>query len=128
MTQHGDTRTDNYYWLRDDSRSSKSMLSHLGKENRYTDEWFRLGRDYKAEILNELLDQIPGVEKSLTFFNGEVGYFSKMLRGNEHPIYFQKLGGIEKVIFDPNFTANDKPYYEAGVIEPSPSNARLAIY
>ncbi len=128
MTQHGDTRTDNYYWLRDDSRSSKSMLSHLGKENRYTDEWFRLGRDYKAEILKELLDQIPGVEKSLTFFNGEVGYFSKMLRGNEHPIYFQKLGGIEKVIFDPNLTANDKPYYEAGIIEPSPSNARLALY
>ena len=88
MTQHGDTRTDNYYWLRDDSRSSESMLSHLGEENRYTDEWFQLGRDYKAEILKELLDQIQEVEKSLTFFNGEVGYFSKMLRGNEHPIYF----------------------------------------
>ena len=35
------------------------MLSHLGKENRYTDEWFQLGHDYKAEILKELLDQIP---------------------------------------------------------------------
>ena len=62
MVQHGDTRTDNYYWLRDDSRSSEALLAHLSEENRYTDQWFQLGQNYKAEILKELLDQIPEEE------------------------------------------------------------------
>ena len=128
MVQHGDTRTDNYYWLRDDSRSSEALLAHLSEENRYTDQWFQLGQNYKAEILKELLDQIPEEEISITFYNGKAGYFSKMFRGNEHPIYFQKFGASEKVIFDPNAKAHGKQYYEAGIIEPSPSNARLALY
>ena len=104
MVQHGDTRTDHYYWLRDDSRSSEALLDHLGEENRYTDQWFQLGQDYKAEILKELLDQIPEEAKSITFYNGGAGYFSKMFKGNEHPVYFQKLGGSEKVIFDLGFS------------------------
>ena len=53
-----------------------------------------------------MLDQIPEEEISITFYNGKAGYFSKMFRGNEHPIYFQKLGASEKVIFDPNLNTS----------------------
>ena len=33
----GDVRVDNYYWLRDDSRSDPQVLSYLQEENAYTD-------------------------------------------------------------------------------------------
>lgn len=37
MEMFGDVRVDNYYWLRDDSRSNPDMLSYLREENDYTD-------------------------------------------------------------------------------------------
>jgi hypothetical protein len=32
---HGDTRIDNYYWLRDDERSRPEVLDYLREENEY---------------------------------------------------------------------------------------------
>lgn len=37
MKLFGDVRVDNYYWLRDDSRSNPEVLSYLEHENAYTD-------------------------------------------------------------------------------------------
>jgi hypothetical protein len=36
LLEHGDVRVDNYYWLRDDSRSDPQVLHHLRAENAYT--------------------------------------------------------------------------------------------
>ena len=35
---HGDTRQDNYAWLRDDSRQNESVLNYLRQENTYTEQ------------------------------------------------------------------------------------------
>jgi oligopeptidase B len=37
MEMFGDVRVDNYYWLRDDSRTNPEVLSYLQQENAYTD-------------------------------------------------------------------------------------------
>jgi hypothetical protein len=37
MEMLGDARIDNYYWLRDDSRTDPEVLSYLKQENAYTD-------------------------------------------------------------------------------------------
>ena len=37
MKMFDDVRVDNYYWLRDDSRSDPDMLHYLNQENAYTD-------------------------------------------------------------------------------------------
>lgn len=37
MELFGDVSIDNYYWLRDDSRSDPDVLSYLRQENAYTD-------------------------------------------------------------------------------------------
>lgn len=37
MELFGDVRIDNYYWLRDDSRSDPDVLAYLRQENEYTD-------------------------------------------------------------------------------------------
>lgn len=37
MEMFGDVRIDNYYWLRDDSRSDPEVLSYLQQENAHTD-------------------------------------------------------------------------------------------
>lgn len=35
LEAHGDTRTDKYYWLRDDHRKDKDVIAHLNNENSY---------------------------------------------------------------------------------------------
>ena len=37
MTIHGDTRVDNYYWLRDMDRKDPKIIEYLNQENAYTD-------------------------------------------------------------------------------------------
>jgi hypothetical protein len=36
LAEHGDVRVDNYYWLRDESRSDPAVLAQLRAENDYT--------------------------------------------------------------------------------------------
>ncbi len=35
MTLHGDTRVDEYFWLRDDTRKDPQVLAYLEQENAY---------------------------------------------------------------------------------------------
>ncbi|KAL0386288.1 UNVERIFIED_CONTAM: Protease 2 [Sesamum radiatum] len=39
MEMFGDVRVDNYYWLRDDSRSDPQVLAYLREENAYTEHF-----------------------------------------------------------------------------------------
>ena len=41
LVAHNDERIDYYYWLRDDKRKNKAILSYLKQENKYTDQWFK---------------------------------------------------------------------------------------
>lgn len=43
MDMFGDVRVDNYYWLRDDSRTDPEVLAYLKEENAYT-ELFMSGK------------------------------------------------------------------------------------
>ena len=36
LTNHGHTRVDHYYWLRDDKRQDPDVLAYLNAENEYT--------------------------------------------------------------------------------------------
>ena len=45
LANHGDERIDYYYWLRDDKRKNKTILSYLNKENKYT--VFKFYSDFK---------------------------------------------------------------------------------
>ena len=38
LTAHQLTRTDNYYWMRDDERENVDVLAHLHAENEYCEK------------------------------------------------------------------------------------------
>ena len=54
LEAHGDIRIDNYYWMRDDSRSDQELISYLESENEYFKKWRDEHIDYQSEIFNEL--------------------------------------------------------------------------
>ena len=79
LVSHGDIRIDNYYWLRDDSRANKEVISYLEKENKYTEDWFSKRKDYKTEIYEEMVNKIPNKETSLKVKRSFAKYLQKII-------------------------------------------------
>jgi oligopeptidase B len=59
MTVHGDTRLDNYYWLRDDTRSQPDVLEYLQAENEYGRCIMASQQALQDSLLEEIISRIP---------------------------------------------------------------------
>ena len=89
LIQHNDIRIDNYYWLRDDSRSNKEVLAYLQSENTYANKWFRSKYDHKKEIVNELKEQLPDEEVSFPINNNGYLYYEKFNKDDQLPRFYK---------------------------------------
>ena len=127
LEQHNHSRTDNYYWLRDDSRTNKEMLSYLESENEYADQWFSSRKPYSEEIAAELIQQIPDEETSFGFTNNRIKYFNKIKKNDQLPRYFRMVNGKEELLIDANENLKNQEYYSIQSISPSPSNKYVAF-
>ena len=127
LENHGDVRTDYYYWLRDDSRSDQKIINYLKDENKYSDLWFNSKVDYQSSILNELIDQLPDKEVSFPVDNYGISYFSKSYDSKQLDVYFRKIDSKEEIILDPNIKFETQEYYQAGRVNPNPINTIAAF-
>lgn len=127
LEQHNHSRTDNYYWLRDDTRTSKEILSYLKSENEYADKWFKSKKPYSDEITKELIQQIPDEEVSFGFMNNKIKYFSRIKKNDQLPRYFRLVDGKEELLIDANINLKNQEYYLIHSIAPSPSNKYIAF-
>ena len=128
LIQHNDIRVDNYYWLRDDSRSNKEVLTYLESENLFADNWFESKHDYKTQIVNELIEQLPDEEVSFPLNNNGYIYYEKLNKGDQLPKFYKKESSenIETLYLDPNIKLNTQKYYSVNAIRPSRDNSLIA--
>jgi oligopeptidase B len=128
LENHNDKRIDNYYWLRDDSRSDEEMLSYLRSENDYADNWFESVNDYQTDLVKELISQVPEHETSFPINNSGYSYYEKTLKSDQLPKYFRKDSkDIEELIIDANLKLQDQEYYSIKLISPSFDNNLIAF-
>ncbi len=126
LEAHKDRRTDNYYWLRDDTRKNKEILSYLEDENKYCEEWFSSGIDFRKEIYNELIDSIPNEEISLKIKKNDFYYFSKIKSDEQYPVYFREKETIVEEILNVNELGRNLDFYQISGVSPSPNNNIIA--
>ncbi len=128
LIQHNDIRIDNYYWLRDDSRSNKEVLAYLESENTYANKWFRSKYDHKKEIVNELKEQLPDEEVSFPINNNGYLYYEKFNKDDQLPRFYKKASSKSKEILylDPNIKLKTQEYYSINAIRPSRDNSFIA--
>ncbi len=127
LVSHGDTRIDNYYWLRDDSRVDKEVISYLEKENKYTEDWFSERKDYKTEIFDEMVNKIPDKEISLKVKKDDFYYFSEIFSNEQYSRYYREQKNDKKeLLLDLNALSKDKEYFSISGISPSPDHALIA--
>ena len=125
---HGDTRTDNYYWL--NQRENPEVISHLEAENAYREEVMSHLKDYQDKLFEELKGRIKQSDMSVPFKDNGYYYFTRYEEGKEYPIYARKKGTLEaseEVVLDVNELAQGYEYYSAAGRAISPDNNIVAF-
>ena len=132
MTLHGDTRIDNYYWLRDDDRADPDVLDYLKQENDYGHEVMKSQRHLQDGVLKEIVDRIPQREVSAPYSRNGYRYRQVYEPGCEYAIYQRQSVQKEEwdeweLLLDANERAAHSEFYTLGGLGVSPDNTLMAM-
>ena len=128
LIQQEDVRIDNYYWLRDDSRSKEDVISYLKEENEYADMWFESKKPFKKELVEELFQQIPDQEISFPIENNGFSYYEKINKSDQLEKYYRKdSNNNEELLLDPNIKLKSQQFYSVGSLSPSHDNNLIGM-
>src|SRR5919106_3623885 len=127
ITQHGQTRIDNYYWMRD--RSDPEVLRYLHAENDYLEEIMGHTKSLQETLYAEMKSRIKETDSTIPEKKGEYFYYSRMEEGKQYPIYCRKRGSLdqpEEILLDQNDLAEGKSFCSVGALTVSPDGSKLA--
>jgi oligopeptidase B len=125
---HG-TRIDDYYWLRDDTRTSPEVLAYLKAENDYRDAVTAPMRPLEQELYREIVGRILQDDSSVPYRDQGWYYYRRFETGDEYPIFARRPGSLEapeQVLVDLREQAKGLDYYDIGALEVSDDNRLLA--
>jgi len=126
LKAHGETRIDNYYWMRDDSRSDPELIAYLESENEYFKKWHDAKVNYQSEIYKELKNMIPIEEETLRVKDGNFYYYSRIRSDQQYSTYYRN-DSTEEILLDVNEEAKGKEFYNAAGLNISPDE-NLLLY
>ncbi|PTL85061.1 S9 family peptidase [Vitiosangium sp. GDMCC 1.1324] len=127
VTQHGDTRQDDYYWLRE--KESPEVRAYLEAEAAYTAEVMKPTEALRQKLYEEMLGRIQQTDLSVPYRKGGFFYYSRTEEGKQYPILCRKKGNLEapeEVMLDLNVLAEGQPFLGLGEAEVSDDGNLLA--
>jgi oligopeptidase B len=128
LTIHGDTRIDNYYWLRD--RDNPEVIAYLEAENAYRESVMKGTRQFQKDLYDEIVGRIKQDDESVPYKENGYYYYTRYEEGKEYPIFCRKketLEAEEEVMANVNEMAEGYDYYQVGGLSVSPDNRYMAI-
>jgi oligopeptidase B len=126
-TTLGETRVDNYFWLRD--RSDPDTIKYLEAENEYTTAEMRHTDALQSKLYSEILGRIQQTDLSVPTKRDDYFYYTRTEEGKQYAIYCRKHGSLdaaEEVLLDGNAMAEGKKYFRIGNFVASPNHKLLA--
>ncbi len=129
LSQHGVTRVDPYYWLRDDSRTDEAILAHLTKENAYADALLAPTEALQAQLYEEMKQRIAKDDSSVPVQKGAYFYWSETKGNDEYRRYYRSRSITKtepELLFNLNDNAAKHDYYSLGDYAVSPNDTWLA--
>jgi oligopeptidase B len=125
---HGDTRTDNYFWLRE--RENPDVIAYLEAENAYTEETLKPFKGLQSILFDEMKARIRQDDESAPYRRGDYFYYYRYIEGSEYPIHARRKGSLdapEEILLDVNKLAGDAEYFSVNNFSVSPDH-RIAAY
>ncbi|HET7433354.1 MAG TPA: S9 family peptidase [Thermoanaerobaculia bacterium] len=127
VTLHGDTRTDDYGWLRE--KTNPETLAYLNAENAYADAVMAPTKDLQAKLYAEMLGRIKQTDAAVPYRKGNYWYYTRTEEGKQYPIYCRKKGSLdaaEEVVIDVNKLAVGQKYMSVNEFQVSDDGNLLA--
>jgi len=128
LTIHGDTRIDNYFWLRD--RDNPEVIDYLKAENAYKDAMMAHTETLQEKLYNEIVGRIKQTDMSVPYKLRGYLYYTRYEDGKEYPIYCRKKGGEdapEEIMLNVNEMAKGHDFYAVRSLRVSLDNNLLAF-
>lgn len=127
ITVHGDTRIDNYFWLRD--RQDPKVMEYLKAEEAYADAVMKPTDALQDTIFKEMVGHIKETDQSAPYRRGDYFYYSRTEEGKQYPILCRRKGDLsapEEIVLDVNQLAIGQSFMSVGAFEPSDDGNLLA--
>jgi len=128
LKEFGNTRIDNYFWLKD--RSDPEVMAYLKAENAYCDTVMSHTRDLQDTLYLEMKGRIKEDDQTVPQLDNGYYYYDRTEKDRQYPIYCRKKGDLnapEVILFDVNEMAKGTQAYLFGGYEITSDN-RLAAY
>ena len=138
LSIHGETRIDDYYWMRlsdeqknaaEKDEQTKKVYAYLEAENAYTAGMLKHTVPFQEKLYSEIVGRIKQDDSSVPYLKNGYWYYARYEKNKEYPVYCRKkanLNNPEEILLDGNEMAKGKPYFEIGGFGMSPDNKILA--
>jgi oligopeptidase B len=127
LTIHGDTRIDNYYWLRE--RENPEVIAYLEAENTYREAVMKNTEALQEQLYDEIVGRIKQTDESVPYKKNGYYYYTRYEEGKEYPVYCRKKGTLEaeeEILLNVNEMAAGYAYYSVSGLSVSTNNRYLA--
>jgi oligopeptidase B len=127
ITQHGQTRVDDYFWMRD--REDPEVLNYLHAEQDYLEEIMQHTKPLQEQLFEEMKGRIKEDDASPPEKDGEYTYYTRYEPGKQYPLYCRKKvmdSESEEILLDQNALAGDSNFCRIGSFAISPDAGKLA--
>jgi oligopeptidase B len=124
---HGETLTDNYFWLRE--KSNPAVLRYLEAENAYTEAVMKPTEPLQQKLYQEMLSHIKQTDVNVPYRLGDYFYYSRTVEGMQYPIMARKRGSLsapEEITLDLNELAKGHKFLGLGAYVVSDDGNLLA--
>src|SRR6266508_6099486 len=111
ITQHGETRVDNYYWMRD--RQDPEVMKYLRAESDYLEEVLGHTKPLQDMLYAEMKGRMKEADSSVPEKRGEYYYYTQIEQEKQYPVYCRKkdsLDNAEQILLDQNLLADGKSF------------------
>ncbi len=125
-TIHGDTRVDNYAWIRD--KKNPEVIEYLKAETDYADAVTAPLEPLRQKLYDEMLARIKQTDVNVPYRKGAWYYNSRTEQGKQYPIFVRQksLDAPEEVVLDVNKLAEGQKFLSVAAFEVSDDGNLLA--
>ncbi len=137
ITQHGQVRTDNYGWLRDDNWQAvlrdpdvlkADIRDYLKEEVAYYEQSTAHLEGLRKTLFAEMRGRIKEDESSVPMRDGPYEYYVRYREGGQYPIYARRTGegAPEELLFDGDKEGEGADFFDIGGVDTSPDHSLIA--
>jgi oligopeptidase B len=138
LTIHGDTRTDDYFWMRlsDDQKEAKKpdaqtqdVLDYLHAENAYLNQVMEPSDQLRQKLYDEMVARIKQDDQSVPVTRNGYSYYERFEAGADYSLVCRKKmdeNATEEIILNGPEMGNNQAYFDIGSYAVSPDNNLLA--